>query len=297
MTGSFALIEAGGTKFVVGVARSQAEVLRVERIPTTTPSETISRSLDFFAKAQAEFGKFEAVGIGSFGPADVDPRSRTWGHILSTPKPGWDQFDLAGTVGRALDCPVAFDTDVNAAALAEAHWGAAAGTSISTYITVGTGIGGGVVLGERLVHGANHPEMGHAMPGRHASDTGFAGVCPYHGACFEGLASGPAIKARWGATLSELPQDHEAHEITAFYLAQLVIMQQAMIAPDRIVLGGGVMETRGLLERVRCTTAELARGYFGHDRASYEDLIRQAGLGNRSGLLGALILARTRRRI
>ena len=287
----YALIEAGGTKFVVATARSKDEILQVGRIPTTTPGDTLGRALAFFYDAEADFGPFDAAGIGSFGPADVDRNSPGWGRITSTPKPGWSGIDIAGTIGNALRCPVGFDTDVNAAALAEARWGASQETSVSTYVTVGTGIGGGVVIDGKPLHGRRHPEMGHARPERHPRDRDFVGVCPFHGACFEGLASGPAIMARWGAMLSDLPLDHEAHGIVAFYLGQLVVMQQAMLSPDRIVFGGGVLGTDGLLPRIRDAAADLARGYFGLDRCDYEDLVVAPGLGERSGLLGALVLA------
>ena len=291
MSGQYALIEAGGTKFVVALARSRDEVLRVERIPTTSPGETLGRTIAFFQDALAEFGAVDVAGIGSFGPVDVDHRSSTWGHITSTPKPGWNGVDVAGAIGSALGCPVGFDTDVNGAALAEARWGAAQGTSVSTYVTVGTGIGGGAVIDGQPLHGARHPEMGHVRPQRHPRDHDFPGVCPFHGACLEGLASGPAIMARWGKTLSELPHDHEAHEIVAFYLGQLVVMQQGLLSPERIVLGGGVLGTEGLIPRVRSAAAILASGYFGIDRDGYDDLVQAPALGERAGLLGALALA------
>lgn len=291
MSRLYALIEAGGTKFVVAAARSKDDILRVERIPTTTPGETLSLTLAFFHSAGADFGAFDAAGIGSFGPADVDRNSPGWGQITSTPKPGWSGIDIAGSIGTALRCPVGFDTDVNGAAMAEARWGASRGTSVSTYVTVGTGIGGGVVIDGKPLHGRRHPEMGHARPERHPRDRVFAGVCPFHGACFEGLASGPAIKARWGATLSDLPHDHDAHDIVAFYLGQLVVMQQAMLSPEQIVFGGGVLETDGLLPSIRSAAAAIAGGYFGMDGNDYEDLVVAPGLGERSGLLGALVLA------
>lgn len=287
----YALIEAGGTKFVVAAARSKDEMLRTERIPTTTPDETLGRTLAFFRDAVAAFGAFDAAGIGSFGPADVNPASPAWGHITSTPKPGWSGVDVAGAIGTALGCPVGFDTDVNAAALAEHRWGRAQGAAVSTYVTVGTGIGGGVVVEGRAVHGLAHPEMGHARPQRHPRDQDFAGVCPFHGDCFEGLASGTAIGARWGVPLSDLPQDHVAHALIAFYLGQLVVMQQALLSPNVIVLGGGVLATAGLLPRVRASAAKLANGYFGRDAAGYDDLVCAPGLGDCSGLLGALALA------
>jgi fructokinase len=287
----YGCIEAGGTKFVVGVARSETEILATERVPTTTPAETMAAVRAFFDRAGRDFGDFAAFGIGSFGPVGLDRNSANWGHILDTPKPGWSGTDIGGEIARAYGRPVGFDTDVNAAALAEVEWGAAIGASIATYVTVGTGIGGGVVIDGRPLHGHRHPEMGHALPQRHPNDTAFAGHCPFHGACYEGLASGPAILAHWGKTLSDLPPEHEAHEITAFYLAQLVVTQQAMLSPERIVLGGGVMDTPGLLARVRARAATLANGYFSIADDGYETLVQPPSLGNRAGLLGALLLA------
>lgn len=285
----FGCIEAGGTKFVLGVAHAHDRVLRTHRVPTTTPQETLDAALAFFAEAEGEFGGYTAFGIASFGPVDLDRRSSNWGRITDTPKPGWSGTDLAGAFGGRFDCPVGFDTDVNGAVLAEHLWGACVGADIATYVTVGTGIGGGALVEERPVHGGRHPEMGHIHPRRHARDRDFAGTCPFHGDCLEGLASGPAIQARWGASLSELAPDHEAHAIIAYYLAQLVVTQQALLSPRRIVLGGGVMVTGGLLDRVRTEAARLAGAYFGtHD---YAELIVPPGLGDRAGLLGALALA------
>lgn len=287
----YGCIEAGGTKFVVGVARSKDEILVTQRVPTTTPTETLAAVRAFFDQASQDFGGFAAFGIGSFGPVGLDRSSATWGQILDTPKLGWSGTDIGGAIARAYGRPVGFDTDVNAAALAEVEWGAAIGTKVATYVTVGTGIGGGVVIDGRPVHGHRHPEMGHALPQRHPADATFPGHCPFHGACYEGLASGPAILAHWGKTLSDLPPEHEAHEITAFYLAQLVVTQQAMLSPQRIVLGGGVMDTPGLLARVRELAATLANGYFSITKDGYETLVQPPRLGNRAGLLGALLLA------
>lgn len=285
----FGCIEAGGTKFVLGVARAHDKVLRTQRIPTTTPQEVLDAALAFFGAAEGDLGAFTAFGIASFGPVDLDRRSPDWGRITDTPKPGWSGTDLAGAFGRTFDCPVGFDTDVNGAALAEHLWGAGVGADVATYVTVGTGIGGGALVEERPLHGARHPEMGHIRPRRHPRDRDFAGTCPFHGDCLEGLASGPAIQARWGCSLSDLPPDHEAHEIVASYLAQLVVTQQALLSPRRIVLGGGVMATPGLVDRVRAEAARLGAGYFGtHD---YAALVVPPGLGERAGLLGALALA------
>ncbi len=285
----FGCIEAGGTKFVLGVARAHDRVLRTHRVPTTGPRETIDAALAFFDEAAREWGAYTAFGIASFGPVDLDRRSPDWGRITDTPKPGWSRIDLAGAFGAAFDCPVGFDTDVNGAALAEHLWGACVGADVATYVTVGTGIGGGALVEERPLHGARHPEMGHVYPRRHARDRDFAGICPFHGDCLEGLASGPAIQARWGCSLSDLPSDHEAHAIIASYLAQLVVTQQALLSPRRIVLGGGVMATPGLIDRVRDEAARLAGGYFG--TPDYAALVVPPGLADRAGLLGALALA------
>ncbi|WP_033919754.1 ROK family protein [Sphingomonas sp. 37zxx] len=287
-------IEAGGTKFVLGVARDINTMLQTATIPTTDPQETIGTAIEFFAAAQAEWGPFDAFGIASFGPVDLDRASPHWGHIGETPKAGWSGIDLVGPFAQAFGCRVGFDTDVNGAILAETMWGAAVGTDVAIYVTVGTGIGGGAMVEDRPVHGSCHPEMGHMLPRRHPDDRDFAGVCPFHGDCLEGLASGPAIAARWGASLSELAADHPAHEIIADYLAQLVIAQQAILSPRRIILGGGVLGTPGLLERVRQRAARLANGYFGAD--DYATLIVRPGLNGRSGLLGAMALAQRARR-
>lgn len=285
---AYGCIEAGGTKFVLGVLSSPGDTAPVGRVPTTTPGETIQACLAFFAEHAPPQG-YAAFGIASFGPVDLDPLSPRWGHITETPKPGWRDTDLAGQFARAFDCPVGFDTDVSGAALAEGLWGAGMGMDVVTYLTVGTGIGGGALVAGRPLHGHRHPEMGHFLPARHPQDD-FAGVCPYHRACLEGLAAGPAVMARWGSSLSDLPQDHAAHEIVAFYLAQAVIAQQALLSPQRMILGGGVMQTPGLLGRVREAAARLGNGYFAGS-VDYAQLVAEPALGTRSGLLGALALA------
>lgn len=285
----FGCIEAGGTKFVLGVARTPTDVLRTHRIPTTSPGETLGAAIDFFTQAERDHGRFTAFGIASFGPIDLDRLSPGWGHVTDTPKPGWSGIDLAGPFAQTFECPVGFDTDVNGAVLAEHLWGACIGADVATYVTIGTGIGGGALVEERPLHGHRHPEMGHILPRRHPDDLPFTGVCPFHGDCLEGLASGPAIKARWGASLSELGHDHPAHAIIAFYLAQLVVAQQALLSPRRIVLGGGVMATPLLIDRVRAEAQRLAGEYFG--TPDYAALIVPPALGDRAGLLGALALA------
>ena len=285
----FGCIEAGGTKVVLGIARDPDTVLRTARIPTTGPCETLDAALAFFADARRDWGALDALGIASFGPVDLDRSSPRWGRIVDTPKPGWSGVDLVTPFAAALGCPVGFDTDVNAAILAESLWGSATGADVAVYVTVGTGIGGGALVEGRAVHGSRHPEMGHILPRRHPDDRDFPGICPFHRDCLEGLASGPAIAARWGASLSDLGADHPAHDIVAHYLAQLVVAQQSMLSPQRIVFGGGVLGTPGLLDRVRREAARLAGGYFGTQ--DYAALVVPPGLGDRAGLLGALALA------
>lgn len=285
MDGRIALIEAGGTKFIVGVSDGTRRIRARTRIDTTRPDETMRAAIDWL---QQQGGNFAAVGIASFGPLDLDPASPTWGHITRTTKAHWSHIDVAGPFGQTFGCPVAIDTDVNGAALAEWLWGAGAGTNSTLYLTVGTGIGGGAIVGGRLVHGVSHPEMGHIRMPRHPADTGFAGTCPFHGDCLEGLAAGPAIKARWGMSLSDLPPGHAGHAIIGWYLARAVATFQAILEPARIILGGGVMGTPGLIEQIRAEAVAAANGYFAGDP---EELIVAPAFGDDAGLLGALALA------
>ena len=280
----YGLVEAGGTKFVLGVARGPDEIIATTRIPTTTPAETIPAMCDWLAG----HGALAAVGVATFGPVEVDRSSPQWGHILGTPKAGWPNTDLVGPLVERLGCPVDLDTDVTAAALAEYRWGAGQGQPSVLYFTIGTGVGGGVVIGGRPLAGVSHPEMGHFHLPLHPADAEFTGVCPFHGTCLEGLASGPAVKARYGISLSELPSDHIGHEVVAWYLAHAVMTAQAMFEPGRIVLGGGVMGTPGLIERVRAEAERIGKGYF---RGKASETVVLPGLGERSGLLGARALA------
>jgi fructokinase len=293
----YGCIEAGGTKFVVGIARSPDAILETARFETTTPDATIGAAISWLKEAATRHGLLSAIGIASFGPLELDRTAANWGFITGTPKAGWSQTDFAARVERELGLPVGFDTDVSGAALAEARWGAGQGQgqgqSICVYVTIGTGIGGGVVVGDKPLCGLSHPEMGHMRLARHPADMGFAGVCPFHGDCLEGLASGPAIKARWGASLSELGPDHIGHEIIASYLAQMSVTLQSILEPGKIILGGGVMETLALLARVRAEATRLGANYF---RGKAQDVIVTPKLGNRAGLLGGLALAMDRLR-
>lgn len=289
-------IEAGGTKFVCAIGTGLSDIRREARFPTTSPEETLDRAVAFFRAWPHAPHPLRAVGIGSFGPVDPDPDSPGWGHITSTPKPGWARTDFAGALARRLELPVAFDTDVNAAALGEWRWGAARGLDTFLYLTVGTGIGGGGLVNGELMHGLVHPEMGHVpVPHDRHSDP-YPGRCPYHGDCLEGLASGPAIAERWGAPPEELPPDHPAWELEATYLGQALAVYVLVLSPRRIVVGGGVMRQRALYPSLRERVSELLAGYIRHPALAeeLEAYIVPPGLGERAGLLGALALAQRR---
>jgi fructokinase len=284
----YGCIEAGGTKFVVGVASTPDNIIETARFDTISPDETIGATVEWLRQAQLRHGALRAVGIASFGPLELDRTVSNWGHITATTKAGWSHSSFGARVSDALGLPVGFDTDVNGAALAESRWGAGQGQAVSVYITIGTGIGGGAIVGGKPLHGLSHPEMGHIRPQRHPNDLGFAGACPFHGDCLEGLASGPAIKKRWGMSLSELPDDHPGHGIIAFYIAQLVTTLQSIMEPGRVILGGGVMATPGLLDLVRHQATSLGGGYF---RGKADQIIVPPALGDKAGLLGGLALA------
>ena len=276
-------IEAGGTKCVLAVGESPHSIAASHTIPTKSPDETVAEALAWFAAQPS----LTALGLATFGPVGLDRERADYGHILATPKPGWSGFDFAGALADGLRVPVAVETDVNAAALAEARADGSVGSL--AYMTVGTGIGVGLVIDGRCVHGAAHPEMGHYYPRRPANDVEFAGVCPFHGDCLEGLASGPAILARWGATLSDLPDTDPAQGLVAGYLAQACHTLFASTSVETVVLGGGVLETPNLRARIAALAKEVDAGYLpGGERHK----IAAPRLGNRSGITGAMILAR-----
>lgn len=281
----YGLIEAGGTKFVLGIADADGAILQRHRIPTLDAGETISAACDWFRSHDLPYAGF---GIASFGPLDLDKASPNWGSITRTPKPGWSGANLVQPFAKAFGCPVAIDTDVNGAALAEARWGAGQGKRLSLYLTIGTGVGGGAVVDGRILHGLSHPEMGHMRLPRHPDDTGFAGACPFHGACLEGLASGPAILARWDKSLSECQPGGAEQKMIAWYLAQAVCNLQAILEPDCIIFGGGVMATPGLLGLVQSEADILGAGYFVGKAPA---IVMAPGLGEDAGLMGAFALA------
>ncbi len=282
-------IEAGGTKFVCAIGDDSGRLLSRTEFPTTKPDETLARAAAFFLGQP----RLEGLGIASFGPVDLNPMSPTFGYITSTPKGGWRNTDFAGTMHRATNLPVAFDTDVNAAALGEARWGAAQGLDTFLYFTIGTGVGGGGMVNGELMHGLVHPEMGHIrVPHDYTADP-FPGCCPFHGDCLEGLVSGPALEARWGQPGTALGPGHPAWEMAARYLALGLTTWICTLSPQRIILGGGVMQQIGLFQRVRCGVLELLNGYI-QSPAILEQIDRYIvppALGNDAGVLGAIALA------
>ncbi len=293
MTHLLAGIEAGGTKFVCAAGTGPDDLRAEARFPTAAPAETLGRVAAFLHTVQAEHGPLAAIGVAAFGPLDPDPASPTYGCITTTPKPGWAQTDFVGALRRHFDLPIAFDTDVNGAALGEWRWGAARGLDTFLYLTVGTGIGGGGMARARLLHGLLHPEMGHIRMARDRQRDPFPGICPYHGDCLEGLASGPAIEARWGRPAESLPPDHPAWDLEAEYLAQALHTFICTLSPQRIILGGGVMQQRHLFPRIRARVQASLNGYLQppailQDIAAY---IVPPVLGGRAGVLGALALA------
>ena len=284
-------VETGGSKWECALGTGPDDLRATETVPTTTPRETIDRVVAFFERE----GPVDAIGIGSFGPLDGKVASPTWGHITTTPKPGWAHTDVGQQIRRRLSVPVVFDTDVNAAALGEHLWGAAQGLDTFCYITVGTGIGGGGMAGGRLLHGLVHPEFGHMRIPHDREADPFPGVCPYHGDCWEGLASGRAIEARWGHSPAELADDEAVWSLEARYLALGLVCVICVLSPERIVLGGGVMSEWGLLPLIHREVSSLMNGYLddasvGDGIADYVTLPR---LGSLSGVLGGIALAQT----
>jgi len=285
-------IEAGGTKFVCVVGDEPGHIMEQVRVATTTPEETLGRVVRFFEPYTAS-GQVEAIGVGCFGPLDLNPDSPTYGFITSTPKPGWSNTDVRGGLRRALNVRVAFDMDVNAAALGEYLWGASQGFDPSLYLTVGTGIGGGYIVNGKPLVGLLNLEMGHIRIPHDLGLDPFPGACPFHGDCFEGLANGPAIEKRFGRAGSTIPESDAFWDVEAGYIAYAVSDFVLTLSPKKIVLGGGVMQRGFLFPKIRLKVLEILNGYVGHSSLLEEidDYIVPPGLGNQSGSLGALALA------
>jgi len=285
-------VEAGGTKFVCVTGNSVEDIVSEARFPTQAPEETLAVAIGFFSDFIASTDRLDAVGIASFGPVELRRSSPDYGFITATPKPGWSHTDIAGPVRRALGVPIGFDTDVMGAALGEGRGGAARGLSTFVYMTVGTGIGAGAVINGEVAHGLVHAEMGHVVVPRLPGDD-YPGGCGFHGDCLEGMASGPALAARWGRPAEELSGGNlsDAVELEAFYLAAGLRNVVYTIAPERIVLGGGVSEMPGLLTRIRARLQETLAGYPGLAEHEASDFVVGAALGGRAGATGALVLA------
>lgn len=289
-------LEAGGTKMVLAIGDETGKVFERISIPTRTPSETMPKMIAYFKEKQ-----IDALGIGCFGPIDPDPKSSTFGYITSTPKLDWQNYNIVGAFKDALGVPVGFDTDVNASALGEATFGATKGLDCSLYLTVGTGIGAGIYIdmatgtgtqvGSHLLHGMLHPEAGHIMMKRHPADE-YEGGCPFHKDCFEGLASGPAIEARWGMKATELADRPEVWEMEAYYIAQALVNYAMVLSPQRMVLGGGVMHQTQLYPLIRKYFAHLMAGYVKtKELEDLETYIVPYSLEDNQGIMGCLQLA------
>lgn len=285
-------IEAGGTKFVCAVGSGPDDLRAEVRFPTTTPGETVGKAIAFFQE-EWPHEPLAAIGIASFGPIDPNPSSRHFGYVTSTPKPGWAHTDFAGPVHRALGVPVGFDTDVNVAALGEHRWGAAQGLDTFIYLTIGTGLGGGGMVNGKLIHGLMHPEMGHVRIPHDWEADPYPGCCLYHGDCLEGLAAGPALEGRWRQPGEALPPGHPAWELEAHYLALGLVNFILPLSPERIIMGGGVMEQGHLFPLIRSKVQKLLNGYLQVPMIldDINEYIVPPGLGNRSGVLGAIALA------
>jgi fructokinase len=286
-------IEAGGTKFLCAIGSGPDDLRDDIRFSTTTPEETIARTIAYF-KEQRQKYPLEAIGVGSFGPVDLRPGSTTYGYITTTPKPGWQNTDFMGKLQRELHLPVYFETDVNAAAFGEYTWGAGQNLNSCLYLTIGTGIGGGAIVNDRLLHGFNHIEIGHILLPRNKELDPFEGICPFHGDCLEGLASGPALEKRWGKKADKLPANHPAWVLEKTYLAAALVNFLLTLAPERIIMGGGVMAQYHLFPLIREEVKKLLNNYIPIPEIidRIEEYIVPPSLGKKTGVLGAIALAK-----
>lgn len=282
-------IEGGGTKFNCVVGSGPEHIVAEARFPTTTPAETIGQVCEFFAPYLSQL---QGLGLGSFGPFDVDPTSPTYGYITTTPKPHWGNINLLGMLREKINLPIAADMDVAVAGLGEAKWGASKNDSHSLYLTIGTGIGGGYIVDGKPVRGLTSPEMGHLRIPHDLNLDPFQGACPYHGDCFEGLAAGPAVEARLGQRGETLPDDHPFWDTEADYIASALVNYILVLAPKRIVIGGGVMQKSSMFPAVRKKVQEQLNGYINNDIVlnRIDEYIVPPALGGRSGMLGAIAL-------
>lgn len=279
-------LEAGGTKMVCAIGDETGKIYEQESFPTVTPEETLPQLLDYFKGKE-----IKALGIACFGPIDLDRDSDTYGYITTTPKTAWMNTDIAGYFANGLNVPVGFDTDVNGSLLGEVTYGQAKGLGDAVYYTIGTGVGAGVMSGGKLVHGAMHPEAGHMLLRVREDDPMPEGICPFHGACLEGMAAGPAIEKRWGKKAIEMKDDAKVWDLEAYYLAQCMVTTTLMLSPKIIILGGGVMHQTQLFPLVREKTRELLNGYIKNDTVNDMDhYIVPASLHDDQGIMGCLKL-------
>ncbi len=283
----YGALEAGGTKMVCAIGNEQGQILERISIPTRTPAETMPEMIAFFKKHN-----IAALGIGCFGPISLNKNAADYGHITTTPKLAWQNYPIVQTFADALRIPVGFDTDVNASALGEATWGCTRDVENSIYITIGTGVGVGVIVNGKPHHGMLHPEGGHIFLARHPEDPMEKGVCPFHDACLEGLAAGPAIEARWGKKGHELAQQDKVWQLEAYYIAQALCSYILILSPQRIVLGGGVMHQPQLLPLIRAEVKKQLNGYIKtRELADLDNYIVSYSLDDNQGIMGCIKLA------
>ncbi len=277
-------LELGGTKTVVAIGKENGTLIEEHRYPTTTPKETFDTAISWLRQR----GQPEKLGVAAFGPIQINPKASDWGSVLSTPKPNWSGYSITKSLLTAFpDLKITLETDVNAACLAEARIGAAAGLDNVAYITIGTGIGAGVMCDGHLLHGALHPEFGHLITPRKDGDN-FAGTCPFHSCCLEGLACGPAIEQRWGSPAHHLAPDHPAWDTEAYYLAHGILSLLAIAPPERVVIGGGVSQASGLHAKTESCLQTLAADYF--PALKKRPYVVSPQLGQEAGIAGALML-------
>ena len=280
-------LEAGGTKMVCAIGDESGKIYEQVSIPTETPEITMPKLISYF-----EERKIEALGIGCFGPIDPDKKSETYGYITSTPKLAWADYNIVGTMEKSLMIPVGFDTDVNGSVLGEVTFGQAKGKKCVVYVTIGTGVGAGIYIEGKLLHGMLHPEAGHILLTQRQDDT-YEGTCPYHKTCLEGLAAGPAIEARWGRKAVELKDDARVWDLEAYYIAQAIVNYILILSPQMIILGGGVMHQEQLFPKIRSYVKKMMNGYIKtKEMADLDHYIVTASLHDDQGIMGALELGR-----
>ncbi|WP_185976646.1 ROK family protein [Catenovulum sediminis] len=286
MSEYYAAIEAGGTKFNCALMNSNREIIELTRIATTTPQETISQVLAFYRPLQALY-KIKSLGLASFGPMDLNANSGNYGGIAKTPKPSWSYTPLSQKLNAELGLPVFFDTDVNGAILAEYLWGKAQNSKVAVYVTIGTGVGGGIIVNGHILNGLHHPEMGHMLLPTKEDNNGH---CPFHGNCLEGLAAGPSIQKTWQEKAENLADDHPAWQQQVDHIAAFCHNLIVTLGPEKIILGGGVLQKPGLLEKIAPQCEEKLNQYLTLPQ-TLDEIIVAPGLGDKSGLYGALALA------